>query len=110
MKIYQVHHVGGAYEDYFDMIVASFLSKDKAQDYIDKINREKQELGTIAEKCSKCPIWNTTKRKYNKNKDVLDKYCDKRQLVFIGNDVDCENFFFYDDDSWYLIKEEEVIE
>lgn len=111
MKIYQVHHTGGSYEDYFDMIVASFVSKDKAQDYANKYNKEIQKNKTMTEICQKCPIWSSTKSEYDKNKDELDKYCNKKRLVFDDDDIDCENYFFYyDDDNWYSVKEEDVIE
>lgn len=53
MKIYQIHEWGGEWEDRYDYIVSSYLSKEKAE--AEKERLEKEQAGIM--KCNECPIY-----------------------------------------------------
>ena len=53
-KIYQIHERGGAYEDYFDHIVGSYLHKEKAERELEKFNDALNERHARYQKCSNC--------------------------------------------------------
>lgn len=55
MKIYQLHKYGGEYEDYRNIIIGSYLKKERA--YEEKLKAEKEEeINRMHEKqCRECP-------------------------------------------------------
>ena len=53
-KIYQIHERGGAYEDFFDHIVGSYLHKEKAERELEKFNDALNERHARYQKCSNC--------------------------------------------------------
>lgn len=113
IKIYQLHESGGSYEDYYNIILASYLHKSKAQEHLNKLNKDKRIIEEEVNKCCNCPINHLTKRKYNKNKDIINNYCDKADIQFDDNYVDCGNILEYPylwDEPYYQIKEVDVIE
>lgn len=64
-------------------------SKEKADDFLNSIN----DNNKTSEKCWYCPIIRLSKRKYNNGKyeDIINNYCDVKNIYFCGNNVHCEN-------------------
>lgn len=46
MKIYQIHKCQGEYEYYSDVIIYSFLDKDKAEAMLQDLEKEELKLHT----------------------------------------------------------------
>ena len=44
MKIYQIHEYGGEWEDKYDLIVASYLSKEKAIAEKERLEKEQEDF------------------------------------------------------------------
>lgn len=57
MVVYQIHERGGSYEDAYDFIRATYLSKEKAEKDLQALVNEEFERNKLAEKCNKCPIY-----------------------------------------------------
>lgn len=108
--VYQLHECGGSYEDYFDRIIASYVSARKAIKHKRELQKEEKIIEEKVNKCCRCPIQDMTKRKYNNKKNVLDEYCDNQNLVFEGNYIYCENTEYCDEEKIYRIEKIEVIE
>lgn len=122
MKIYQIHEYGGEYEDRYDWIVASYLSKEKAQAEQERLELEEEER----RKCGCCPLYycepdcdgdcekcNDSEYKIKKAKEYCDRY-----EPFDKNKHDqeecatekCVNFYYVFDDSFFKTEEVDVIE
>lgn len=113
MKIYQVHRIGGVYEDSYDYIVGTYLNKGKAEKFREHIIKENEKEYKKYKRCSKCPIWGLTKRKYNNKPNILSDYCNHSDVEFDGNEIDCKNMTHSYWDSYeerVEIEEVEVIE
>lgn len=108
-KIYQIHEYGGQWEDSYDYIVGSYLSKEKAEVEKDRLVKEEQDLLDLYTKCCNCPLYSDDKMKeycdryepFDKNKHSLDEF---------DGDEYCVNLAWYHDDSYFKIEEVEVIE
>lgn len=102
MTIYQIHEYGGEYEDRFDYIIASYLSKEKADKEMERLEINKKQN----EKCRNCCV------SENEN-------CPRRE-PFNESVHEGERFDYDDDrcihqywsmyDSNYKIEEVDVIE
>lgn len=113
MKIYQIHEYGGEWEDKFDCIVSSYLSKEKAIAEKERLEKKEEDFIKQVEKCSKCPL-------YNRSRNINDvgKYCYDYEPFEEGvhdpNEYEselCVNYvYYYSSDSFYRIEEVEVIE
>jgi hypothetical protein len=53
MKIYQIHEYYYDWEDSYDSILLSFLSKKHADEYLSRLNDKSSELY----KCNDCPLF-----------------------------------------------------
>jgi hypothetical protein len=99
----------------YPMVLSTYLDKNKAQTKLDEILKQQQKLNTQYEKCLECPVYKTTKRKFNKNNNLIFDYCKNisyDNLVFDGNNIFCNhklNNIGYDD-SRYVLEEIEIIE
>jgi hypothetical protein len=94
LEIYQVHQIGGEYEDYYDYIVGTYLHMEDAEKYKQKLLDKQQERIRRNDFCEKCPINKMTKRKWdNSKKKVLD-YCKNSKIEYNNNEVWCENKYF----------------
>ena len=116
MKIYQIHELSGEWEDRYDCIVASYLSKEKA--YAEKERLEKE----IAEepKCNECILYFCPSecsfdcvsgecKEHAINE--IKKRCKEYEPINEENKDRCKNFdynSYYD--TFYKIEEVEVIE
>lgn len=106
MVVYQIHECGGSYEDAYDFIRATYLSKEKAIQELISLSNAEACRNKLAERCNKCPI-----HSYTINKKVIDKtkkYC----LMFdYDNEMgDCKNREERWDEVEFDLKTVEVIE
>ena len=110
MKIYQIHEYGGEWEDRYDYILGSYLSKEKAITEKERLEKEEEQV----RKCQKCY------RQYlSENKSVDREYCNRcepfNKDIHEGalddyDDEGCIHYFFSFHDSHFKIEEVEVIE
>lgn len=113
MKIYQIHEWGGEWEDRYDYIVSSYLSKEKAEAERDRL--EKEQAGSM--KCNECPIYFCpfdcdgedcgTEKCTERCIELVKKHCDAYEPSSTGK---CENYRYNLHDSKFSIEEVEVIE
>lgn len=106
MVMYQIHERGGSYEDAYDIIRATYLSKEKAEKEWQTLVKAEDDRNKLAEKCNKCPIYD-----YVMGKNVWKKirrYCS----LFDYNEVteDCRNREERWDEVEFDLKTVEVIE
>lgn len=125
MKIYQVHEIGGIWEDSYDFVYKTFLNKEKAEMFCTEMNNKYIE----SLRCNKCPIeyyddvdcdsdleCEDCKNKSKCTEERIKKtkeYCDNFVLQEVKSDEDigvsCKNFnYVIDDNVEYYVKEEEV--
>ncbi|MDD5980170.1 MAG: hypothetical protein PUC23_03560 [bacterium] len=107
MKIYQLHHYHGSYEDFHDMIIGSYLKKDRAEEEKAKLDDKEKKLEEQGNKCAECPIL------YSDSLDVVDKYpnyCSEAKLEESEYGVECDNYYIYWGEDSFEIKEVEVEE
>lgn len=119
MKIYEVHETGGEYEDYFDHIVARYLTKESAETKKSELIKAYKANMEQYEKCRLCPLSGSiyaTEAEFENTKKELEYYdpCVKEAISCPcgwtkGFIVDC----FYcslQEEVEYYIEEAEVIE
>lgn len=56
MKIYQVIQYGGEYEDKYELVENTFISKEKAELELERLSKELEEAEEIQVRCSSCKI------------------------------------------------------
>ena len=112
MTIYQIHEYSGEYEDYRDIIVGSYLHKEKAILKTDVVRRIEAYKQMKANHCSLCPILDSDVT--TDDFDVVAKrcsmYCRAAKITKDRFGYDCENYCFGWDEATYEIKEVEVEE
>ena len=110
MKIYQIHEYGGEWEDSYDFIVGSFVSRERA--ILEQKRLEKEE--EIIAKCNSCPLYYCVDD-CNYDCENCDDICVERAKQYcdrfepIEEPVRCKNYFSKDY-SCFFIEEVEVIE
>jgi len=122
MKIYQIHDIGGKYEDACDYIVSSYLHKKAAEAALKELIEAQQKRKTDYELCMNCPINNYPfyKRISQKQIDSINAkckaYCPKGDIEVEKKPFDyycymCKNrALYYEDEGRYEIVEVDVIE
>ena len=105
-KIYQIHERGGAYEDFFDHIVGSYLHKEKAERELEKFNDALNERHARYQKCSNCSAqFGCSASEIDRIREGCDHFSaeDEDDESFIGF---CKNAVCsYDRDTHYGIEE-----
>ena len=105
-KIYQIHEKGGAYEDFFDHIVGSYLHKEKAERELEKFNDALNERHARYQKCSNCSAqFGCSASEIDRIREGCDHFSaeDEDDESFIGF---CKNAVCsYDRDTRYGIEE-----
>ena len=107
MKIYQLHHYYGSYEDFSDIIIGSYLNVERAKEEKAKLDAKEKKLEEQSNKCAECPIL------YSDSLDVIDKYpnyCSKAKIEENEYGVECDNYYMYWGEDSFEIKEVEVEE
>ena len=113
MKIYQIHKYGGNYEDYFDYIVSSYLSKEKAIIERRLLEKDLEE----SRKCCSCQLYycddtcqyNDCDKCNERNLNKIDTYCSRYEPCE-WNKYKCINYSTKFNEINYSIEEVEVIE
>ena len=104
--IYQIHEKGGAYEDFFDHIVGSYLHKEKAERELEKFNDALNERHARYQKCSNCSAqFGCSASEIDRIREGCDHFSaeDEDDESFIGF---CKNAVCsYDRDTRYGIEE-----
>lgn len=109
MKIYQIHKSGGEWEDKYDIIVGSYLSLDKAKAEKERLQLEEDKRVLQAQKCDKCPLY--LYRIYEKITDkMVENAKEYRQEYLSTESRCCDNYEFDMDESFFDVREVEVIE
>lgn len=110
MKIYQIHDYGGEWEDKWDIIAGSYLSKEKAKLKKDELEAIQAEFA----KCKNCPLYicddncDDDCEKCNRNKSEKAKaYCDRYEP---DRDFKCNNYGYDFYESYFKVVEVDVIE
>jgi len=113
MKIYQVHDYGGEWEDRWDIIVATYLSQEKAIKRVADL--EKEQLHS--KRCKECPLYfcpsdctgdcDICDLESINWKEKVNSYCDRYEAY--GEDL-CANYDGNYNESYFKIEEIEVIE
>lgn len=121
MKIYQIHEYGGEWEDRFDYIVKSYLSKEKADAEMEQLKSDEE----LARKCNSCPLHfcptecdgkcdQCSERSIERAKQYCDRYEpfdeDKYNPEEYDRDDKCINYDYHMDDHFFRIEEVDVIE
>ena len=110
MKIYQMHEYSGEWEDFRDIIVGSYLRKERAEEKWLEYELKEKELRKACARCGDCPfMWED-----EENLDTLiaqySDYCSKKSLEKAGYSITCGNYTPYHDNATYKIIEVEVEE
>lgn len=106
MKIYQIHEMGGEWEDSYDYIVGTYLHREVAISNMERLLEENKRMI----KCNNCPIHNSDYELTDLNQDDIDEindYCDE---YFSDSAGWCHNYNYCDELSSFKIEEVEVDE
>ncbi len=110
MKIYQIHEYSGGWEDAFDRIVDSYLSKEKAIKELERLDSEAE----IKRRCNACPLYfceeecdGDCEKCEEQSFEKAKAYCNRYKPF--GEEHDCANYSS-DNDKHYRIVEVDVIE
>ena len=117
MKIYQITKFGGEWEDSYEYVEKTYLSKEKAEQELNRLNNRLDELKQHEERCDSC----TVNYGYYIKKEValsdMSKVLEECPFAELGMSIEndgiylsCENNSDWRDDIYgYSIREYEVI-
>ena len=112
MIIYQLHEIGGEWENYYDHIIGSYLKKERAKE--EKIKAEQKEKSRQERhiKCCNCPILdnNVQADTLEYTKHICGNYCSIAKIYEDKFGYDCKNYECNWDKSEFRIIEVEVEE
>lgn len=111
MKIYQLHECGGQWEDGYDLIIGSYLRKERAEQEKVKVEEKLRKLMANAKRCRNCPF--LEKDNMTEVEDMLsyyDDYCSEMKLEDSPWGINCDNYCYIYEESDFYIKEVEVEE
>lgn len=86
-KIYQIHEMGGAYEESFDNVIGSYLRKKRAEEVLNNLRGDEDKRRARALKCQDCPVHD----RGCTNRLIIGEYCE-----------DFDDAYAQDDDGEYL--------
>lgn len=97
MKIYLIETSHGSYEDYCTYIETGFFDKDKAQQYVDKYNKDLDDKKLQSDEC-----WNCCSGKYGYLSNVIRncKLGARRQNISDVNNLDGDLYFECDKSAY----------
>ena len=111
MKIYQLHEYSGSYDDFRDMIIGSYLKKERAEEEKTKMETKEKELIKNSKRCTRCPF---LEEDFDNLDNLLLEYPDYCDNAKFENEedygIDCKNYYTHWDKSTFEIKEVEVEE
>lgn len=110
MKVYQLHEHSGAWEDFSDIIIGSYLRKERAEEEKARLELKEKELRKQSKKCANCPF---IEEEFESIEDLLLKhsnYCNRVELEETDYGINCENYYSHWYPSTFKIEELEVEE
>jgi hypothetical protein len=110
MKIYQLHSYSGEWEDFRDIIIGSYLSKERAEGEKLKVEAKERELAEYGKRCCNCPL---LEHAFQNIEDLLVEYpdyCNEAKLRQSEYGIICDNYYMHWDEASFKIKEVEVEE
>ena len=113
MKIYQLHEYSGSYEDFCDMIIGSYLRKERAEEEKLKAETKEKELVNRSNKCQNCPLIDDFEDGFVDVNVLISEnpnYCNEAKLENGDYGIGCENFYTHWDEATFKIIEVEVEE
>lgn len=110
MKIYQLHKYGGEWEDSFDIIIGSYLRKERAEEEKTKAEAEEDRLIERSKKCNHCPFIEYPCGNLNNLLLKYPDYCSEAKLEGDEMGIYCENYYSHWDEATFEIEEIEVEE
>lgn len=111
MKIYQLHEYTGAWEDFRDTIIGSYLRKERAEEELGKAKAKEEELRMQSGKCFECPFLEQDNEDLDSLLSEHPSYCTKLKLSKTEYGIiNCDNYYDHWDDATFSIKEVEVEE
>ncbi len=110
MKIYQLHKYGGEWEDSFDIIIGSYLRKERAEEEKAKVEAEENELIERCRKCNCCPFLEHLYANLDNLMAKYSDYCSEAKLEDGEWGISCENYYSHWDEATFKIEEVEVEE
>ena len=92
--VYQIHKMSGEYEDYRDIIIGSYLRKERAEEVIKTLRDKEKERRERSLKCQNCPVHD-----YNCDfRSVINEYCEdfeeERELDDGEEQTFCKNEYY----------------
>lgn len=109
MKIYQLHKHGGEWEDYRNIVIGSYLKKERAEEEKLKAEKEEKIKRQQAEKCAECP-YNSDIADESLMADLMRQYCNHSDISFDDGTIFCKAHRYHWYDAEFYIEEVEVIE
>ena len=109
MKIYQLHKHGGAWELYHDVIIGSYVNKERAEAEKLKAKQEEKRKRKQSEQCAKCP-YNNNMEDENLMAELMRQYCDHSDISFDDGTIFCKAHYYHWYDERFYVEEVEVIE
>ena len=110
MKIYQLHEIGGEWEDRYDYIIGSYLRKERAEEEKTKAETEEKKLVEHSKRCNRCPFLEVN---HDELYDLLlefPDYCEEIELEDADYGMSCLSYYSHWYKSTFYIKEVEVEE
>ena len=112
MKIYQLHKSGGEWEDAYDIIIGSYLKKERAEEKKAEAESDEECLRNQSRKCNDCPFLGEPLSKLDSLFAEYPNYCSETKFEKYDDYdyIECENYYMHFDESYYEIQEVEVEE
>lgn len=102
MKIYQVYEYGGEWEDSYNDVIATYTTKEAAEECRKYLEIREKKYVEKAEFCNKCPL-------YMVGNQNIKKYCADYEQI--EGDTECANeAYLYGHITNYSVKEFDVQE
>lgn len=110
MTIYQIHRYSGQYEDFEDIIVGSYLKKERAEEEKAKLETDNEKKKEQSRKCINCPFIEEPFSKLKKLTKQYPEHCSITSFYERSGCIDCNNLNYWYEDATFDIEEVEVEE
>lgn len=110
MKIYQLHEYSGEWDCFQDIIIGSYLKKERAEEEMEKAKTKEKYLMAHSDKCRLCPFLEKSHFYLDDLLSEYPDYCSEIKLRKSDYGLDCENYYLKFEESTFEIKEIKVEE
>lgn len=110
MKIYQLHKYSGEWEDFRDIIIGSYLRRERAEEEKTKAETKEEILIEHNDRCADCPFLYASMAAIDGLIEEYPNYCNEAKLHEDEYGIDCDNYYSHWTESTFEIKEIEVEE